>query len=282
MSHLPHHIAAIFLLLALLPLNTEAESFFPPLKGDSADRSVRSVYAIEWGSASIVDTYLSPLRYSGSRIALSGFWEKNLSRRPDRWSMAFDASIAGDRTLNPAGNTRMFAADARFDWGMSLRHSFPCRLTLAAGTSAGINAGIVYLPRNGNNPASVKADMRISLTASASWRCRLGKLPVVVRDAVRLPSLSVFFSPQFGETYYEIYLGNRHGLAHCGWWGNHFDIDNLLSADLGLGRTALRLGYRFEARTSMVCHINTRIFSHSLVIGVIPGGISAPKPCKMP
>lgn len=246
----------------------------PQLRAEEMpDRSVHSVWTLEWGAESILDTYLSPLRYHGTTLGLAASWQKNFTSRPDLWVMHNDASVRGANTLNPAHNARMFDLDVRYDWGVSRRFTLPHSIQMFAGASAGLQGGVIYLPRNGNNPASAKAEMRLSLTAGAEWHTRIGRLPLRLTESVRLPSLSAFFSPQYGETYYEIYLGNRNGLAHCGWWGNHFALDNLLAADLGLGRTALRIGYRFDARTSWVNNINTQIFTHALVIGVIPGGI---------
>lgn len=248
----------------------------PQLRAEeSPDRSVHSVWALEWGAESILDTYLSPLRYHGTGLGLSASWQKNFTTRPELWVMHNDAAVRSATTHNPAHNARMFDFDIRYDWGASRRFTLPRRLQLFAGASAGLQGGVIYLPRNGNNPASAKAELRLSLTAGAEWHTRLGRMPLRLVESVRLPSLSAFFSPQYGETYYEIYLGNHKGLAHCGWWGNHFAIDNLIAADLGLGRTALRVGYRFDARTSWVNHINTQVFTHALVIGVIPGGLGS-------
>lgn len=80
--------------------------------------------------------------------------------------------------------------------------------------------------------------------------------------------VGAFFSPEYGETYYEIYLGNHAGLAHCGWWGNHFRIDNLLAADISLGTVALRVGYHLDFSSGKVHDIVTRHTTHSLVIGL--------------
>lgn len=43
---------------------------------------------------------------------------------------------------------------------------------------------------------------------------------------------------------------------------------NLVTADIHFGSWALRLGYRNTIRTSYVDHINTQIFTNSLVLGV--------------
>ena len=241
------------------------------------ERPITQVYMFEAGGKSALDTYLSPLRYHGFHTSLSGRWSKALPWMDNSWLMRFDSRIGFSRMLNPAKNAQMLGFDTAFDWGAAWTCRFPTELMVSAGAAAGFNAGVLYLPRNSNNPASVKADIHLSLTASASFQFSIGHLPVLVSDEVSLPSLSAFFSPQYGETYYEIYLGNRSGLVHCGWWGNNFSITNLLAFDLDIGPSALRLGYRYSLNSSWVCHINTQIHTHSFVIGWIPHGIGLRK-----
>ena len=260
----PNRIA-VTLMLGMASLAVAAES------GDTIARPIVSSYALEIGGATLADTYLTPMRYHGTRLALSGGWKKRLPAAPERLSMMFDADIEGAFTTNPVGNARMYLLEADFDWGM-LYHFYPAQgWTIAAGASVGFDAGVMYLPRNGNNPASAIADLHLSLNARADLQTRIRRVPVVVADAVTLPSLSAFFTPQFGESYYEIYLGNRDSLAHAGWWGNRFGIDNLLSADFIFGRRALTVGYRYRIDTSWANSLSSRRESHSLVIGVTFG-----------
>ncbi len=57
------------------------------------------------------------------------------------------------------------------------------------------------------------AAVSVSARASLSHPFKIGKLDLLLRDEISIPSLSVFFCPEYGETYYEIYLGNHKGLA---------------------------------------------------------------------
>lgn len=95
----------------------------------------------------------------------------------------------------------------------------------------------------------------------------------MISDQMSVPTLGAFFAPQYGETYYEIWLGNHNGLAHCGWWGNNFGIRNLLSVKLDFGRTAMEIGYQYERQSYWANSLNTVINTHQFVIGVIPHGL---------
>ena len=92
--------------------------------------------------------------------------------------------------------------------------------------------------------------------------------PLTLRYQPVLPVAGVFFSPDYGELYYEIYLGNHSGLAHFAWWGNYFMLDNHLTADLSLGATSLRLGYSGRIFSSKVNDIVTHVFTHAFVVGI--------------
>lgn len=246
----------------------------------SQSRPVTSTYSIETGHREVLATYLSPLRYKGRVTSLSGSWSKALPFAPEKAVMHFDGSMAFSSMLNPAQTAKMIGLYGSFSWGMSWRKHLPSEFQLTVGGTTGIEGGAYYLIRNGNNPVEAIANVSLAARATLSRPVRIGRLPILLRDEVSLPVVGVFFSPQYGETYYEIYLGNHKGLVHAGWWGNNFRIDNLLSATLDFGRTAMTIGYRFDAYTQWACSLNTKITTHSFVIGVVPGGIGLKKKKK--
>ncbi|MEE1365752.1 MAG: DUF3316 domain-containing protein [Muribaculaceae bacterium] len=231
-------------------------------------RPVTSSYSVEYGAASTLDTYLSPLRYQGSTITLNGSWLKAMRQNPRRLIMAFDASIGLESQLSPARNSRLYDFSLDFSWSMMYRWRPIEHFQVGVGGGAALNIGALYLARNSNNPVSARASVDITANAMASYSLHIGRLPVRLIDRVSIPMVGAFFSPEYGETYYEIYLGNHAGLAHCGWWGNHFRIDNLLAADISLGTVALRVGYHFDFSSGKVHDIVTRHTTHSLVIGL--------------
>lgn len=240
-------------------------------------RPVTSCYSLEIGGKSVLATYLSPLKYHGTSYGVSGQWSKAMPFNPRHAIMHFDASAAFDNLWNPAGTARMIGLNAGFKWGMSWRTDLPAKIQFSAGATIDLDGGAYYLLRNGNNPVQAIASVALSARASLSRPFKIGNFVFLLTDVASLPSLSAFFCPDYGETYYEIYLGNHSGLAHAGWWGNNFRIDNLLSMTIDFGRTAAMIGYRFKADTQWANNLNTKIFTHSFVIGIIPGGIGLKK-----
>ena len=246
-------------------------------------RPVTGRYVFEAGSKSLLATYLSPLTYHGTSLGVSGFWSKALPFNARHMIMHFDANAGIDNLWNPAGTAKIMGMNAAFKWGMSWRSEIPGSIQFTAGGTVDLDGAAYYLIRNGNNPVQGMASAAISARVSLSRPFKIGALDFILCDAASLPSASMFFSPGYGETYYEIYLGNRSGLIHPGWWGNNFRIDNLLSVTFDFGRTAAMIGYRFKADTQWANNLNTQIFTHSFVIGIIPGGIGLKKhPAKTP
>lgn len=231
-------------------------------------RPVFAAYTVEWGSSHLTDTYLTPLKYDGWHAAFDYQRYQAMKFAPRDWTMRLCFNLSIDKTDNPARNASMWDIMLTADWGMMRKWRPADGLTLAAGGSTGIELGCLYNARNGNNPASAKAAWTVNLTGFASYRTNLWRLPVTLTYQPTLPVTGVFFSPDYGELYYEIYLGDHSGLAHCAWWGNYFRLDNRLSADLHFGSTNLRLGYHGSIFSSKVNHLVTNRFIHALSIGV--------------
>jgi hypothetical protein len=234
-------------------------------------RPVLSAYTVEVGASRIADTYLTPVRYSGLHTALHYERMQAMKFNPRNWVMQLDFQINGDRDKNFAKNATMWYLDVNARWGMMRRWTGVAalpRLTLGIGPSTDINLGALYLSRNGNNPVAAKAAWTVNVSGYAAYDVRIGRLPVTLRYQATLPAVGAFFAPDYGELYYEIWLGNRSNLAHAAWWGNYFKLDNYLTADLHFGGTSLRIGYHNNILSTKVSGIVSERITHSVSIGV--------------
>ena len=233
-------------------------------------RPLVSAFTIEVGSASILDTYLTPIRYHGvnTRIAYEGL--RAMGFNPERWIMQGAAAVEYANVQNPAGNHTMHSLMIDAKWGMMhrWRDVLTPGLTLHLGGAPQLRGGVIYNAYNSNNPVSAKIRASLCLTAMATYHTKLCCLPITLRYQATLPAIGAFFSLDYGEAFYELYLGNTSGIVNVGWWGNRFDMENLLTADLHLGNSVLRLGYRNLIETSWVHNLNTQIFTHGFVIGI--------------
>lgn len=243
----------------------------------SSSRPVTGTYSLEFGHTSVKASYLSPLTYTGTQLTASGSWSKALPFNPENVVMEFDASANFSSLLNPAKTARMVGLNAEFSWDMAWRKRFPGNFQTTVGAGVDMSGGAYYLIRNSNNPVQALANISLMITGSVSYHFNIGKLPILISDRVKIPSFGGFFCPGYGETYYEIYLGNLKDLAHVGWWGNNFRIDNLLSLTFDFGRTSLMVGYRVCGYNQWANNLNTSIVTNSFVIGLIPGGVGLKK-----
>lgn len=251
-----------------------------PAHGGGADscanvlRPVLSAYTLHAGSAHVAETYLSSLRYSGQAFGFGYERMQAMKFCPDRWVMDLRLGLEGTHTLNPARNAALWGADIEAGWAMMRRFRPAPAWSLFVGGSTDIDAGLSYSERNSNNPVAARASWTVSVMAAAAWNGTVGRLPVCLRLQSRMPITGVFFAPEYGELYYEIYLGNHHGLVRGAWPGNYFRLDNMLSADLRFGGTILRLGYRLDVHSSKASHIVTRRISHCAVVGLASEWVS--------
>lgn len=254
----------IYIFVAVVTLSAVAQ--------DSAKvvRPTLSMWTADVGYASIHDSYLTPITYDGLDIAL-GFEALRAARfAPDRWLWQLQVGADYNYTENHAGNNELhkLLGDISFNMQRRWRDVFTPRLDLSVGPMTQVRAGIIYNPANSNNTVSVRAHANLGVTGMASWRTRLGRMPITLRYQAQLPVVGVFFAPEYDESYYEIYLGNRRNLAHVGWWGNRLDMTNYLGADLHLGTTILRIGYRSRIEHWSVNNIKVHDVSHALVLGI--------------
>lgn len=241
---------------------------------DSAEisvvRPVMSAYTLDVGGASVLDTYLSPIRYKGVNLRLGYERMQAMKFNPEKWIMQLETGIDYTPSENPEGNHTIHTLVADFRWGMLHRWRMKQvdGLQLFAGASTQLRGGALYAPANSNNVVSVKINWNVALTGMAVYNRRIGRLPVTFRYQAVLPVAVLLYSPEYGESYYEMYVGNRSGLVHFGWVGNNFTLSNLITADMHFGNTTLRVGYRNVTETSWVNHLNTQIFRNSLVVGL--------------
>lgn len=231
-------------------------------------RPVTAAYTIEAGGSSIANTYLTPLKYAGWGTALQYERMQAMKQNPDRLVMRLTAGVRFDRVENEVKNAEMWHLKGNFSWGAAYRWRLPHNITVGAGGSTALNIGALYAPRNGNNPVAIEAALTLNATGYAAWHVKLGRIPVTLRYQPTLPLTGVFFSPEYGELLYEVYLGNDKGLAHAAWWGNYFNLDNLLTADIHFGATCLRVGYHGEILSTKVNNITTRTITNAVVVGV--------------
>ena len=233
----------------------------------AVDRPSVSMFTLDMGYASIHDSYLTPITYDGMDLAL-GFEAMRPAKRQWLWQLQVGADY--NHVENDARNNTLhkLMGDITFDMQRYWRRALAHRVDLSVGPMTQLRAGILYNPAASNNTVTVRAHWNVGVTGMASLDTRFWRLPVTLRYQAQLPVLGVFFAPEYDESYYEIYLGNHRNLGHLGWWGNRLDMTNYVGADLHLGKTTLRIGYRSRLEHWSVSGLKVHDVTHSLVLGI--------------
>jgi hypothetical protein len=83
------------------------------------------------------------------------------------------------------------------------------------------------------------------------------------------PFAGMFFSPEYGHSYYEIFtLGNDKGTVHFGSFHNQLSLRNYFTVDVPLRNITLRAGYLGNYYKTDVNELVTKIVSHQFMLGL--------------
>lgn len=225
-------------------------------------------YIAGYGSARVYDTYLSPLEYKGNNIGLlyeqmkmTGLMNGNISTQH-----LFDIEVG--RTYNPAGTATDYTGIMEYDYGLHYRFNPVNKLQLFAGIQADGLFGFIYNNRNGNNPITGKINLNLNLSGIAAYKFIIKKQTVKLRCQMNIAIAGCMYSPQFGQSYYEIGLGGDETLLHFASFHNQLMIKGLLSVELPFDRYALRLTYMNRFYETRINNLDTRMISNSFYIGL--------------
>lgn len=238
----------------------------PPLK-------TNNTITASIGFANMYDTYLSPLKYKGFSIHL--MYEQ---LRRTTWfdykfykQQVFELDLAkGD---NPAKNVSEYWALFNYRIGGHYTVYNTDKLRVGIGGLWDINAGVLYNERNGNNPAAARAYSNLNISATASYKFN----KFAIRWQIDSPVMGILFSPKYGQSYYEISLGNSVGLVNFASFHNQRALRNYITADIPLNKYIIRVGYMGSFYQTKVHDIQTHHYTNSFVIGFPIEGIKKPR-----
>jgi len=220
-----------------------------------------------FGTSGVYDSYLSPLKYSGENIGLYYEQMKNTGLMEGKISMQHIFNANYSWTKNETGTASYYTGMVEYNYGMHYRFKPADKLQIFAGMQAGGLLGFVYNSRNGNNPATGKAHLNLSLSAIADYKLRIKSQPFHLRYQLGLPFVGAMYSPQYGESYYEIGLGDTKNLVYGASFHNYFSVRNMLTAEFPFNTFILRLSYLFSFYETRINELDTRLITNTFYIG---------------
>ncbi len=221
---------------------------------------------IGFGTSQIKDTYLSPFNYTGWGMRILNERMKIIGKGNFSRQQIINVDISS--TKNPAENVNDFGAFADYSLSYHYRIKANHNLKILTGLSGHLMGGFIYNTRNGNNPLSAKIDIDLGLSIIALWSFRIKNNPFTLRYQGELPLTGVFFSPEYGASYYEMFnVGNLSDVISFNSFHNKFALKNYVTLDIPVSSFTLRLGYLNSIYKTDVKEIKTHIISHSFMIG---------------
>lgn len=255
-------LLALMLAVVATTVQAQTDSIAP-------NRVITRSRMIGVGWTEILDTYLSPEKYQGTELR---YLNHTLRERPSSpWSRLIVHQGRLAYADNRAGEGGEMAGMYNFRYGLLRSWTLlGDKLRIQAGGVGDLNLGFVYNTRNGNNPAQARLSANIGPIVVADWHFTLGSKPFALRYEATAPLVGVMFSPNYGQSYYEIFSrGNYdHNVVPttpvCAP-----TLHQMLTLDFRLLRTTWRIGYACDIEQAHVNNLKQHTYSHALVLGVV-------------
>lgn len=237
------------------------------------------------GATNMLDTYLSPEKYRGVDIRFLSHTRREkdstvwLNQFQHEGNIAYANNRSGNGGEMAGGYT--FRYSLLHKWNVNL-WSHP--LQIVAGGTAAANIGMIYNTRNGNNPANARLSLHIEPTMGFDYP--IGRqshthgiafnpdacdhYPIVLHYEASAPLFGLMFSPNYGQSYYEIFTrGNYDHNCVPTTFGSTPSLRQMLTIDFRMASTTWRVGYLGSIEQSHVNNLKTHIYTHSIMIGVV-------------
>ena len=245
-------------------------AFLAGLAIPAAAQETTATHTFGIGPTNILDTYISQEKYKG--VGLTYLYIRETVRPEKRWSSLIehelDLSTADDRS----NTTSEMEASYNLYWGR-YRQWRLCgdRLRLQAGGLVNATLGFIYNMSAGNNPAQARVALNLMPSGVATYDFPLWRQPFSLRYELNLQLLGVMFSPNYGQSYYEIF--SRGNYDHNIVATTPFSAPNLrhqLMVDCAVSsQLTLRVGYLGHYQQAKVNNLKSHIYNHRIMLGIV-------------
>lgn len=232
-------------------------------------RYVTTSLLIGAGPTNLYESYLSPVEYTGPQIR--GAYERMRQWKTGggRWHEQWWAQAYASKLTNRSKSGQMYQAMANLNYGVLYGIPLHSRLKLYVGPQLDAHAGAVLNRRNSNNPAQAQIYASLDASAMAVYKFKLWNYPLIARLQGNLPLIGAKFSPEYGESYYEMFVvGNNARHVYFTSPHNALTWRQLLSLDFPVGLLNMRLAYVMDIQQSSINHIRFHSYSHSFMVGL--------------
>ena len=229
-----------------------------------------STHMIGVGNSRVLDTYITQEKFSG--IGLSYLFIKERTKPVKRWNSIIEHEIDLSSTKDRSEDAHALEGDYNLYWGRYRQwQCFGEHLLLQAGALVNTNLGFIYDMTSSNNPAQARLSLNLMPAAVATYHFPLFRQQFTLRYELNVPLAGVMFSPNYGQSYYEIF--NRgiydHNIVPTTFISAP-TFRQMLTLDWNTGKKwSLRIGYLGNYQQAQVNNLKQHIYAHRVMIGIV-------------
>lgn len=245
----------------------------PTLAQDTlrSNKVITNTQILGIGAVNTLDTYLSPEEYTGTELRYISHSVRENGTKLSR-ELVHQAQILSVRNRRENNNELGGFYNFQYNWQYALGqwNVGEGELRLKVGGGVDTRLGFLYNMRNSNNPAQAYGQVNIAPNAVAAYRFRLRNLPFQLRYEVQVPLLGLAFSPNYGQSYYEIFTRDNydHNLVVTSPVSAP-SLRQLLTLDFTVRHTTFRVGYLGDYQQAKVNQLRQHVWSNLLVLGIV-------------
>lgn len=232
--------------------------------------SAPAAHLWQWGvgRANVLDTYLTPLEYTGPDFSVLYATERTARWGKGRVSTRslYTAHFANLHSPTDDGHELDGEFTAAGGWLYNWR--FGNRWRVAAGGLVEASGGFTYNTRLTNNPAQGRLGVSLAASGLAEYTFPLFRRTATARIVIDGQLMGVQFAPEYGQSYYEIFsLGHSSGVVHFTQPVNCPSARLQALLTLPVLGSHLSLGYVADVRQSRLGGLKRHAWRHSFMLG---------------
>ncbi|MBM6992359.1 MAG: DUF3316 domain-containing protein [Prevotella sp.] len=219
------------------------------------------------GHTDILDTYLSQETFAGTELRYVSQMLRQKDGSPVVREMTHQIFVSSTGTRG--NNNSLLSAMYTFmlGWYYQPTLSTP-HLRVAFGGLADGTLGGAYNTRNSNNPAQARLSLSVDPAVRLRWNFHVGRFPLTLRYAAAMPLVGLAFSPNYGQSYYEIFSQGNYD--HNVVFTSPFmapQLHQMVTVDFRLWRQTFTVGYLGDIRQMRANNLKYHQYTHGILLG---------------